>query len=165
MSQNQEVKEMIFGNIRNLESDRRYLGQPLVRGLEYLARTDFSTLAAGRYEIDGTAVFALVQEYRTAPKQEKKPEAHRKYVDIQYIAKGSEIIGYALDDPANEVSQDRLAEKDVLNYGTIRDEMDLILTEGMYAVLFPQDVHRPGCDYGSGGNVKKVDLKIRADLL
>ena len=156
---------MIFGNIRNLETDGKYLGQPLVRGLEYLARTDFSALAAGRYEIDGTDAFALVQEYRTVPKKEKKPEAHRKYVDIQYIAQGSEIIGYALDDPANEVSQDCLAEKDVLNYATVRDEMELILTEGMYAVLFPQDVHRPGCDYDQGGAVRKVVLKIRADLL
>jgi YhcH/YjgK/YiaL family protein len=156
---------MIFGSISNLAQDRRYLGKALVKGLEYLAGTDFSTLAAGRYEIDGSDLFALIQEYRTAPKPEKKPEAHRRYVDIQYIARGCEVIGYALDDPANVVSQDRLAEKDVLNYAQVRNEMDLILTEGMYAVLFPEDIHRPGCDLGPGGEVRKVVLKIRADLL
>jgi len=156
---------MILGSIRNLETDRKYLGKALVRGLEYLAKTDFSKVEAGRYEIEGAAIFALVQEYRPAPKGEKKPEAHRKYVDIQYIAQGTEIIGYGLENPANEVSEDRLAEKDVLNFKTVQNEMDLILTPGMYAIFFPQDVHRPGCHYGEGGNVKKVVLKISKDLL
>jgi biofilm protein TabA len=157
--------EMIVGNIQNLAFDRKYLAKALVRGLEYLAKTDFSALAAGRYEIEGTAMFALVQEYRTAPKSQKNPEAHRKYIDIQYIHQGSEIMGFGLDDPANEVSQDRLAEKDVLNFKAARNETDLILAPGMFAILFPQDVHRPGCDYGEGGQVKKVVLKISMDLL
>jgi biofilm protein TabA len=156
---------MICGSIRNLETDRKYLGKALVRGLEYLAKTDFSTMEAGRHEIDGTAFFALVQEYRTASKAQKTPEAHRKYVDIQYVHQGSEILGYAPDGPANEVSQDRLQEKDVLNFKNVQNEVDLILTEGMYAILFPQDIHRPGCNYGQGGMVKKVVLKIRIDLL
>jgi len=156
---------MIFGSIQNLETDRKYLGKALVRGLEYLSKTDFSKVEAGRYEIEGAAFFALVQEYRTLPKGEKKPEAHRKYVDIQYIAQGTEIIGYGLENPVNGVSEDRLAEKDVLNYKSVQNEMDLILTQGMYAILFPQDVHRPGCHYGEGGNVKKVVLKISKDLL
>jgi biofilm protein TabA len=156
---------MILGNIRNLETDRKYLGKALVRGLEYLAKTDFSKVEAGRYEIEGEAIFALVQEYRPEPKGEKKPEAHRKYIDIQYIAQGAEIIGYGLESPADEVSEDRLAEKDVLLFKSVQGEMDLILTQGMYAVLFPQDIHRPGCHCGEGGNVKKVVLKIRTDLL
>jgi biofilm protein TabA len=156
---------MIFGSIQNLETDRKYLGKALVQGLEYLSKTDFSKVEPGRYEIEGAAIFALVQEYRTAPKGEKKPEAHRKYIDIQYIHQGAEIIGYVLENPANEISEDRLAEKDVLNFKTVQNEMDLILTQGMYAILFPQDIHRPGCHFGEGGNVKKVVLKISKDLL
>ncbi|MCX5819881.1 MAG: YhcH/YjgK/YiaL family protein [Deltaproteobacteria bacterium] len=156
---------MILGSIRNLETDRQFLTKVLVKGLEYLKKTDFSKVATGRYEIEGAAIFALVQEYRTAPKGEKKPEAHRKYVDIQYMDHGAEIIGYGLENPANEVSDDRLAEKDVLNFKTVQNEMDLVLTQGMYAILFPQDIHRPGCHYGEGGNVKKVVLKISKDLL
>ena len=156
---------MIFGSIQNIETDKKYLGKALVRGLEYLAKTDFSKVEAGRYEIEGAAFFALVQEYHTSPKEEKKPEAHRKYVDIQYVAQGAEVIGYGLDNPANEISGDRLAEKDVLNFRSVQNEIDLILTQGMYTILFPQDVHRPGCHYGEGGNVKKVVLKISKDLL
>jgi biofilm protein TabA len=156
---------MIFGSIHNLEMDRRVLPAALVRGLEYLRDTDFSKLEPGRYEIDGTAIFALVQEYQPAPKGEKSPEAHRKYLDIQYVSQGSEIICYSLENRANEVLEDRLAEEDLLIFKSVQNEMDLILTQGMYAILFPQDIHRPGCRCGEGGRVKKVVVKISKDLL
>lgn len=156
---------MIFGSIQNLERDRRVLPAALVRGLEYLRDTDFYKLEPGKHEIDGTAIFALIQEYQPTPKEEKKPEAHRKYLDIQYVFRGSEIICYSLENRLNEVSEDFLAEKDVLFFKSVQNEMDLILTEGMYAILFPQDIHRPGCSYERGGQVKKVVVKISKDLL
>jgi biofilm protein TabA len=156
---------MIFGSIQNLETDRRVLPAALVRGLEYLRDTDFYKLEPGRYEIDGTAIFALVQEYEPAPKEEKKAEAHRKYLDIQYVFQGSEIICYSLENRANEALEDHLAEKDLLFFKSVQNEMDLILTQGMYVILFPQDIHRPGCRYGEGGQVKKVIVKISKDLL
>jgi YhcH/YjgK/YiaL family protein len=43
--------------------------------------------------------------------------------------------------------------------------MDLILTPGRYVIVFPQDVHRPGCRCGEGDRVKKVVVKIRVDCL
>ncbi len=137
------------------------------RGLEYLRDTDFSKIEPGRVEIDGNAIFALIQEYQTVPSKEKKPEAHRKYIDIQYVFQGSEIIGYGLESPAIEIAEDRLAEKDLLLYGyrPFPNEMDLILTPGTYVILFPQDVHRPGCLYQKAGQVKKVIVKVRMDLL
>jgi biofilm protein TabA len=156
---------MIFGSIQNLETGRLVLPAALVRGLVYLRDTDFSKLEPGRYEIDGTAIFALVQEYQPTPKEEKKPEAHRKYLDIQYVFQGSEIICYSLENRVNEVLEDHLAEKDLLFFKSVQNEMDLILTQGMYVILFPQDIHRPGCRYGKGGHVKKVVVKISRDLL
>lgn len=156
---------MIFGSIHNLEMDGRFLPAALVRGLEYLRDTDFNKLESGRHEIDGAAIFALVQEYEPAPKGEKKPEAHRKYLDIQYVFQGSEIICYSLENRVNEVLENRLAEQDLLLFKTVQNEMDLVLTQGMYVILFPQDVHRPGCRYREGGRVKKIVVKISKDLL
>ena len=65
----------------------------------------------------------------------------------------------------NEVLEDRMAEQDLLFFKSVQNEMDLILTQGMYAILFPQDIHRPGCRYREGGRVKKVVVKISKDLL
>ena len=145
--------------------DRRVLPAALIRGLEYLRDTNFYKLEPGGYEIDCSEIFALVQEYQPVPKGEKKPEAHRKYLDIQYVFQGSEIISYSLKNQMNEVLEDRLAEQDLLFFKSVQNEMDLILTQGMYTILFPQDIHRPGCRYGEGGRVKKVVVKISKDLL
>ncbi|WP_369461599.1 YhcH/YjgK/YiaL family protein [Thermoclostridium stercorarium] len=46
----------------------------------------------GRYEIDGNDVYALVQSYTTLPSDQCKWESHDKYIDIQYIVRGKEII-------------------------------------------------------------------------
>jgi biofilm protein TabA len=151
---------MIFGGIANLEQDKGLMSPGLLKGLEYLKKTDFSKLEAGRYEIDGTNVYASVQEYQTVPKPEKKPEAHRKYVDIQYIVSGTEIIGIGLDHPANEVLEDKLSERDVIFFKNVQDETELILSQGTYAILFPADVHRPGCSRGQSSPVKKVVVKV-----
>lgn len=151
-----EVNQTIFGSIQNLEMERRVLPAVLIRGLEYLRDTDFYKLEPRRYEIDGTTIFALVQEYQPVPKGEKKPEAHRKYLDIQYVFQGSEIICYSFENPVNEVLEDRLAEQDLLFFKSVQNEMDLILTQGMYVILFPQDIHRPGCRYGEGAGSRRL---------
>ncbi len=156
---------MIFGNLGNLSKDKAYLAEALVKGLDYLQKTDFSKVAVGKYEIDGSSIFALVQEYQTAPKAEKKAEAHAKYIDIQYIDQGDEVISFALFSPESEVKENLLEQKDAIYYQTVKGEMDLHLSKGMYAIFFPDEIHRPGCNYQSGGQVRKVVVKIAMSLL
>ena len=156
---------MIFGSIQNLEHDKKFLSMALVKGLEYIRDADLTKLAAGRYEIDGNALFALVQDNRTAPKAERKAEAHKKYIDIQYVHSGSEIIGFGLADPANEVLENLLDQKDAIFFKQVKNEMDLVLTPGMYAIFFSADVHRPGCIHGSPASVRKVVVKVAINNL
>ena len=61
--------------------------------LEYISKTDFSAMEPGRYELDGSNMFALVQAYDSIPIEQGKWECHKKYIDIQYIAEGVEQIG------------------------------------------------------------------------
>lgn len=156
---------MIIGKLDNLAKDKTFLARPLAKGLDYLAKTDFSKVPAGRYEIEGSSIFALVQEYQTAPKTEKKAETHAKYIDIQYIDQGTEIIGFALANRSNEIAENLLETKDAVFYKTVSDEMDLIIGKGEYAIFFPDEIHRPGCNFGNGSNVRKVVIKIAAELL
>ena len=156
---------MIFGKVDSLARDKVYLPEALVKGLEYLQKTDFSKLAVGKYEIEGSPIYALVQEYQTAPKAEKKVEAHNKYIDIQYIAQGDEVIGFAPFSPESKVKENLLDQKDAIYYETVKGEMDLVMSSGMYAVFFPDEIHRPGCNYENGSQVKKVVVKIPMDLL
>jgi biofilm protein TabA len=156
---------MFFGRIEDLEQDRKVLPPAVVKGLEYLKKTDFSQVEVGKYEIDGSKIFALVQEHQTSPKAERRAEAHAKNIDIQFVIAGSEQIGFALPDASNEVKEDLLAQKDNIFFATVKDEMDLVLTSGMYAVFFPQEVHRPCCRIGENTQLRKVVVKIAAELL
>jgi biofilm protein TabA len=157
---------MYVGHIKNLETDRKVLPLPLIKGLEYLRRTDFSRTEIGKYEIEGSQIFALVQEQEIGPKAGRRPEAHLRNIDIQYVIEGTDVIGYGLPDPANEVAEDLLSEKDCVFYKNVQAETDLVLTSGMYAIFFPEEVHRPNCQYGTtGGQLRKVVVKIAAELL
>jgi biofilm protein TabA len=156
---------MFIGHIQNLDQDRKVLPLPLVKGLEYLQSADFSRMELGKYEIDGSKIFALVQEQQTAPKAERRPEAHAKYIDIQYVIEGTDLIGFGLPDPANEVEEDLLAPKDLVFLKNVQNEMDLVLTSGMYGIFFPEEVHRPNCQYGVSAKLRKVVVKVAAELL
>jgi len=156
---------MIFGKLDSVSKDQLYLAKALVKGLDYLKKTDFSKVAVGKYEIEGSSIYALVQAYQTAPKAEKKAEAHGKYIDIQYIAQGNEVIGFAPFSPESEVKENLLEQKDAIYYKSVKGEMELIMSDGMYAVFFPDEIHRPGCNYEGGGQVKKVVVKIAMSSL
>jgi|WetSurMetagenome_2_1015567.scaffolds.fasta_scaffold00077_16 biofilm protein TabA len=151
---------MFLSTLTDLDRDARFLPSLLVKGLTYLRDADLSSMVPGKYEISGSDLFALVQEYRTKPKAEKKAESHVRYLDVQYLHDGVEIIGFAPAGGPAEILEDAAAEKDVITYKTAANETDLVLTKGMYAVLFPGEIHRPQCSCGADGTVKKVVLKV-----
>ena len=88
---------MIIDALANMDFYKN-LNESLYKGLRFLKETDLAALPVGRYEIDGDAVFALVQEYETHLPEECRWEAHYTYTDIQYIVEGNEKMGWkALD--------------------------------------------------------------------
>ena len=140
---------------------RRYrgLGVRIERALEYLADTDFSALEDGRHPIDGEAIFALVSTYETEPESARSFEAHRKYIDVQYLLTGREIIHWAaLQEltPAGQYS----AEKDIL-FLSGDSRARLQLTPGTFALFCPQDAHKPNCAWDEPQQARKVVVKVR----
>jgi YhcH/YjgK/YiaL family protein len=71
------------------------LGTRIARGLQFLAKTDLASLAPGRHELDGKRLFALVSDYTPKPLAECRWEAHRRYLDLQYLVSGIERMGVA----------------------------------------------------------------------
>ena len=80
---------MIFDNIKNKEL---YLSinDGFKAGFDFIEKAIKENLPVGKYEIDGKKVWASVQEYLS--KDEAKAEAHRNYIDIQYIVSGKESM-------------------------------------------------------------------------
>jgi YhcH/YjgK/YiaL family protein len=132
------------------------LGPGIARGLQFLTETDLAHLALGRHELDGTRLYALVNDYTPKPPAEGRWEAHRRYLDLQYVVLGAERMGVA--------PIDRLAAGD---YDADRDMLWLqgsgdFLTfgAGQFMILWPGDAHMPGIDGGVPGPVRKVVVKI-----
>lgn len=154
---------MYLSHLATLERDAATLPQNIRKGLDFLVTTDIDALPAGRVDIDGDKIFALVQDYETEPKAAKRPEAHARYIDIQYVASGREVIGYAPLAAGNPVAEDLLESRDVQFFASkIVDETDLVLGAGAYAVFYPTDIHRPGCVAEAPGKVRKVVVKVLA---
>lgn len=134
------------------------LGAGFEKGFQYLKETDMANLTEGRYDIEGDTVFVLISSYDTKKPEEKKPEAHRKYADIQYIIKGSEKIGYThLED--QKITLEYNVENDIIFY----DEVSFYfkLPVGKFTIFLPDDIHMPGLIDGEVKKVKKAVVKVR----
>ena len=103
---------MILDSIKNAGTYKS-LSPLIAKSLEALERLDFSDIPDGKYEIDGDKIFYMVQRYTTKPFETALPEAHEKYIDVQFVVSGSEVIGYCPIDGL-EVQTPYNAEKDVV---------------------------------------------------
>lgn len=131
------------------------------KGLNYLSSARDQDLPDGRYEVDGERVYALVQSYQTLPEDENaKYEAHRRYIDIQYIVSGVEGMGWAPLDQM-QVNQEYSMEKDVVLGTCPISRATLVqVNAGEAAIFFPGDAHAPKLACGAPGPVKKIVVKV-----
>jgi YhcH/YjgK/YiaL family protein len=113
-----------------------------------------------RYSVDGDDLFYMVQQYTTKPVDLTRFESHRKYIDIQVLLAGQELLGYA-PTAGLEVTVPYDGAKDIMFYrvGTMTGQVRL--EPGLFCLLFPQDGHLPSCQITSPAEVHKVVFKIR----
>lgn len=136
-----------------------YSDETMKRALEFLRTTDFARMEPGKIEIDGDRVFAEVQEYTTKKAEECRFETHRKYFDIQYVAEGEEYFGYI---PASELEKDTGydEEKDLEFYKEPDSPGWIHLRKGDFAIVSPEDGHKPRCIGDAPCKVKKIVVKV-----
>ena len=140
---------MILGHINARESEAAYSKQ-IQRAIAYCRDTDVSGMEEGRYPQDGDDFIVLINQRRTGSREEKLPEVHREYAELQY-----------------KVLKDCLEEKDTLYYkeNPGSGEVMLPLVPGSYGIFFPEDVHRPFCQVDGPEDIKKIVIKIRMSTL
>lgn len=152
---------MIFDQLKNAHLYFS-LGTKITKALQYLAQTNFTNVEPGTYEIDGEDIFAIVQLYNTKPSSSAKWEAHKKYIDIQYIVSGKEKIGFT-DSKKVIVLQGYHPGNDVSIY---KGEGNfLTAAEGQFVIFFPTDIHMPQLALNIPHEVKKVVIKVRTDFV
>ncbi len=148
---------MIFDQLKNAQIYFG-LGERIEKGFKFLIETDFANKENGKYDIDGEDAFAIVDSYNSKTPEMGKWEAHKKYLDIQLVAEGTEKIGFGKMKDMT-VTQEYNDEKDIM---FLTGKGDFVTVEkGYFMILFPDDIHMPGMAIDNPSPVKKVVVKVK----
>lgn len=99
----------------------------------------------------------MVQEGVTHPLEGAKLEAHREFLDIQYVLEGSEVCGWAPTD-AVELLGEFDTDRDVGFY--TGPSTPITMTPGMCYILYPEDAHAPCAHLEAPTEYKKMVVKL-----
>ena len=147
---------MIYDNYSNKEKYYA-MHDGFKLGFDFIEKAISENLAIGKYEIDGKRVWASVQEYLS--KDEAKAEAHRKYIDIQYIVCGREQMKCACIDTC-QTKVEYNEEKDV-EFFEPASSVTMVCEKGDFAIFYPNDVHTPSLKITENEQVKKIVVKVQ----
>lgn len=150
---------MIFDTIENCEQYYK-LHPNYEKAFSFLKDAIKKFPETGKHEILGDDLFASVQAYNTLT-EDGKMEAHKKYVDIQFIVSGKETM--IVNDIAKSELTDQYREDwDAAFYKVDESCSKLTLTPGCFVVLLPNDAHRPCVAFdGVSEAVEKIVMKVK----
>jgi len=128
----------------------------------FLKNNELTKMEIKRHEIDGDNLYSPISEYMTKNEEDARFEAHRKYIDIQYVAIGKELIGIAPVTQKGEILTPYDETKDV-EFMKVNDGKNWSATPDRFFIFFPDDLHRPGLKDGENALVRKVVIKVKVD--
>ena len=153
---------MIYGSITAWHKEGQYFPAIFDKAFAFLRENDSSSLADGKYLIDGENLFALIGSMRTEDENLRRFEAHVDFLDIQLLLSGREKHLYAVDAEGLDMTEDLLEERDLAFYSRPAQYSSLILAPGHYGIYFPGELHCPCCAVTPGGEeIRKIIFKIR----
>ena len=128
---------------------------------EFLWRTDFTKLSAGRHEVDGARLYCMLNKGTGRGRDAARLEAHRQYIDIQYTIVGPDEIGWRALATCERVEKPFDAEAD---FGLFADppETWITVSAGRFAIFYPEDAHAP-LGAPAEREVLKVVMKVAVD--
>ena len=147
---------MVYDKIDNIETYKG-LSEDIYEGLKFLKNAS-PDLACGVHEIN-LRVKAIVSEYETKAVNENGYEAHKKFIDIQYLLKGAEKNWCLPVEKLKETKAYR-EEIDAAFYEAKGPAQELMLGDGYFAIYWPQDGHMPCLSAYGAEKVKKVVVKV-----
>lgn len=155
---------MITGLISNLEQYKKQLPPFIYECLKEAAVFPFHEKEDGKYKICGCDM--SVESPATEPAENRKPEGHRKFIDIQIEVHGKEKIRITpLSKAEKEI--ETYEERDLYFYRVPeKEESEIHMEDGSFAVFFPEDLHRPLCMAdGKSIRLRKAVIKVPAECV
>lgn len=118
-----------------------------------------STVKDGSYKL-GNGIIANVMTYVTKPISMTCYESHRKYIDIQYMIYGEELM--FTEDTAklcNKIEDKYDERRDIAYYNFSGGKLSM-LKAGEAMILYPKDAHRGAVAVDRPTKVRKVLVKV-----
>lgn len=150
---------MIYDKLDNLETYRG-ISDDISLGLEWLRNVN-PEIEDGVYELSPN-VKVIVSRYTTKYDNEYGYEAHRQFIDIQYLFNGIEKICYMPLGYLNETKAYSEEMDAAFLEETNIPPQELFLGNGYFAIFFPQDGHKPQLCIGGPETVKKAVVKVKS---
>lgn len=144
-----------------LQNANRYssLHAGFASGFAFLRRADLAELPDGRHEIDGERLFAMASRDQGRGREKSLLEAHRRYIDIQFVISGQDCIGWMPTADCERVASPYDLEKDV-EFFFDRPATWLSVPSGAFAIFYPEDAHAP---LATSGPIHKAVIKVAVD--
>lgn len=119
-------------------------------------------IADGRNVFEGDSLYANVFTYQTNTKEASSFETHKRYIDIQMVLEGEELVGYESEEKLS-FKKEYDGEADYALY-SLNDEHDVIrIGRGECVIFFPDEPHAPGIAVdNTPSTVRKVVFKVKA---
>ena len=143
--------------LARLEQADRYLAlhPDFPAAIGFLRSQPLSDLPLGRIEIAG-AMYATVSQSPTRQRSEARLEAHRRYIDIQYVISCVEEMGWKARSRCERPHGQYDIERDFELFGDTPDSYVTVLP-GQFVIFFADDAHAPLI---GTGHVHKVVIKV-----
>ena len=128
------------------------------QAFKFLKTANLKEIPLGKQELEGEHLFVSVDDYTTKDKSETRYESHKKYIDIQYVIEGEELMGLTTLDKV-EITEPYNEEKDIAFYEFEGGDY-IKATPGNFVLFFPEDVHRPVMKANENSRVRKIVVKV-----
>lgn len=150
---------MFSGELSLLRKYQDHLHERVYKYLEMLRNANWDEMTDGRMELyDGD--YMNIETGMTKSVEECRWEAHRRYLDIQYVVSGAENVEWA---PLllGKVEEDR-PDDDVYFYAaeSIASGATIHHHAGRFSIFTPEDLHRPLLAPQDPASIRKAVVKV-----
>jgi biofilm protein TabA len=130
--------------IDQLSNAARYcpLHPLFARAFEFLGSPSLAELPPGKHAIDGERLHvSMIQKAGVSP-ADAVLEAHRKYIDIQFVLAGTDNMGWKPAADCRQVRKPYSEEEDIVTFFDAPTSW-ISVGPGSFAIFFPDDAHAP----------------------
>ena len=143
----------------------------VAQAIAWLKSHDYAALPLGKTPIDGENIYISFSEYETKPAEKVVLVSHRKYIDIQVMVEGEELMGYAVCTPDLPTLDGGYSdENDIVFYPKsvmpfwapcATSPQKILVKAGEFCIFAPEDIHGSQIFVDEPKKTKKIVVKCR----